>query len=55
MIIKYISNYRDGTEWSKAGINNMLALDNAGIKVIPSLIKYQENNDSSIPYRIEEL
>lgn len=55
MIIKYISNYRDGTEWSKAGINNILALDNAGVKVIPSLIKYQENNDSSIPYRIEEL
>jgi glycosyltransferase involved in cell wall biosynthesis len=56
MIIKYISNYRDGTGWSKAGINNMLALDNAGVKVIPSLVRYQDRNDlNSIPYRIEEL
>lgn len=44
MKVKYISNYRDGTEWSKAATYNMLALDNAGIKVIPENISYNNNS-----------
>lgn len=56
MIIKYINNYKDGTGWSKAGIYNILALDCAGVKIKPSLVKYGESHDLNvIPSRIEQL
>lgn len=42
MIIKYISNYRDGTGWAKASTFNMLALSHAGHKVVPEIVKYNK-------------
>ena len=42
MIIKYVSNYRDGTGWAKASTFNMLALSHAGFTVVPEKVKYNE-------------
>jgi glycosyltransferase involved in cell wall biosynthesis len=45
MRINYISNYRDGTAWSKAATYNILALKEAGYDVYLKLIRY--NNEVS--------
>lgn len=42
MIIKYVSNYRDGTGWAKASTFNMLALSHAGFTVVPEKVKYNK-------------
>jgi glycosyltransferase involved in cell wall biosynthesis len=54
MNVLYIGHYRDGTGWGNAAVNNILALDSAGIKVIPRAITY-EQSDSNYPERIKEL
>tara|TARA_R100000008_G_C3585569_1_gene171994 strand:+ start:366 stop:1460 length:1095 start_codon:yes stop_codon:yes gene_type:complete len=40
MKVLYIGNYRDGTGWSNACINNILAMDAAGIDVVPRAISF---------------
>ena len=38
MKVLYISNYKDGTGWSNAAINNILALDSAGVEIVPRAV-----------------
>ena len=54
MKVLYIGNYKDGTGWSNACINNILAMDAAGINVVPRVISFNEISDD-IPPRIMEL
>ena len=54
MKILYINNYRDGTGWSQAGIGYILALDAAGVDVVPRHIKLNQTQ-GEVPERISEL
>ena len=54
MKVLYINNYKDGTGWSSAGINNILALDSAGVEVVPRAITFVEEHHD-YPERIKEL
>ena len=54
MKVLYIGNYKDGTGWSIACINNILAIDAAGIQVVPRAISFGEVSDD-IPSRITDL
>ena len=54
MKILYIGNYRDGTGWGNACVNNILALDSAGIEVVPRAITF-EAKQKDYPDRIKEL
>jgi len=54
MKVLYIGHYRDGTGWGNAAINNILAMDAAGIDVVPRAITY-ESDDRPYPDRIKEL
>lgn len=52
--VLYIGNYKDGTGWGNAAINNILAMETAGINVIPRAISF-EMQDSEYPERIKRL
>ena len=52
--VLYIGHYRDGTGWGNAALNNILALDAAGVDVVPRAITY-EASDSPYPDRIKQL
>ncbi len=54
MKVLYIGHYRDGTGWGNAAINNILAMDAAGINVVPRAITY-ESQDKEYPDRIKQL
>jgi len=54
MKVLYISNFKDGTGWSNAALNNMLAMDIAGIDVVPRTITYN-GKDCNVPKRFLEL
>ena len=54
MKVLYIGNYRDGTGWANACINNILALDSAGVNVVPRAITF-ETQQQDYPSRIKEL
>lgn len=54
MKVLYIGNYKDGTGWANACAGNILALDAAGIDVVPIPISF-EQKDSPYPQRIKEL
>jgi len=54
MKILYIGHYRDGTGWGNAALNNILAMDAAGINVVPRAITY-EAQDREYPDRIKQL
>ena len=54
MKILYIGHYRDGTGWGNAALNNILAMDAAGIKVVPRAVTY-EVQDREYPDRIKKL
>ena len=54
MKILYIGNYRDGTGWANACAGNILALDAAGVDVVPRAISF-ETQDKNYPTRIVEL
>lgn len=43
MKVLYISNYRDGTGWANAAVNNILALHSAGVDVVPRAITYNNS------------
>lgn len=44
MKIRYISNFTDGTEWSRCATYNVLALENIGHDIFCSEIKYNNEN-----------
>ena len=54
MKVLYIGHYRDGTGWGNAAINNILAMDAAGIEVVPRAVTYEVNN-KDYPERIKQL
>lgn len=49
-----MGHYRDGTGWGNAALNNILAMDAAGINVVPRAITY-EVEDRDYPERIKQL
>ena len=54
MKVLYLGYYRDGTGWAKAAQDYILALDSAGVEVVPRFIKLN-NQNHKIPERIDEL
>ena len=54
MKVLYIGNYRDGTGWANACINNILALDSAGVDVVPRAITF-ESQQQNYPGKIKIL
>ena len=54
MKVLYISNYKDGTGWANAAINNVLALDSVGVEVVPRAITFN-TRDNDYPQRLKEL
>ncbi len=50
----YIGVYRDGTGWSQAAIDYILALDATGVDVVPRAIKLN-NHQPTLPPRLLEL
>jgi len=54
MKVLYIGNYRDGTGWGNACVNNILALDKAGVGVTPRAITF-ESQDQDYPARVKKL
>ena len=54
MKVLYIGCYRDGTGWGNAATNYILAMDAAGIDVVPRPVKLNQNQ-ISVTKRILEL
>jgi glycosyltransferase involved in cell wall biosynthesis len=54
MKVLYIANYKDGTGWANAALNNILALDSAGVNVVPRAISFNGRN-VTVPQRVYEL
>ena len=54
MKVLYIGNYKDGTGWANAALNNILALDSAGVNVVPRAISFN-GKSIDVPQRIYEL
>lgn len=54
MKVLYISNYKDGTGWGNAAINNILALDSVGVEVVPRAVTFN-THDNDYPQRLKEL
>mgnify|MGYP003148625820 FL=1 len=54
MKILYIGNYNDGTGWGNAALNNILALDSAGVNVVPRAITFNNSNNTT-NQRIKQL
>ena len=54
MKVLYVGCYRDGTGWGQAATDYILAMDSAGIDVVPRPIKLNQNQ-ISLPKRIAEL
>lgn len=52
--VLYIGNYKDGTGWGNACVNNILAMDYAGIDVVPRAVSY-ETQQIDYPERIKQL
>ena len=50
----YIGHYKDGTGWGNAALNNILALDTAGVDVVPRAITYEAEDRVKNP-TIEKL
>mgnify|MGYP003627574775 CR=1 FL=1 len=54
MKVLFIGVYKDGTGWGNAAQNYILALDAAGVDVVPRAVKLN-NIDAEVPERILEL
>lgn len=54
MKILYVSNHREGTGWSNAAIDNILALDSVGVDVVPRNLPIT-GQVGEVPQRIVEL
>jgi glycosyltransferase involved in cell wall biosynthesis len=58
MKVLYIGVYRDGTGWGNAAQNYILALDRAGVDVVPRSVNLSQTHDevqAYVPDRIAEL
>jgi glycosyltransferase involved in cell wall biosynthesis len=56
MKVLYLGVYKDGTGWGNAAQNYILALDSAGVEVVPRAIKLSHSDrDVHVPQRILEL
>lgn len=54
MKVLYIGHYKDGTGWGNAALNNILALDTAGVDVVPRAVTYEAEDKIKNP-TIEKL
>lgn len=54
MKVLYVSCYRDGTGYGHAAVDNILALDAAGVDVVPRPLKLNKHN-TNLPAKILEL
>jgi glycosyltransferase involved in cell wall biosynthesis len=54
MKVLFLGVYRDGTGWGHAAIEYILALDAAGVEVVPRAVKLNDV-DAEVPDRIAEL
>tara|TARA_R100001463_G_scaffold37658_4_gene80889 strand:- start:677 stop:1789 length:1113 start_codon:yes stop_codon:yes gene_type:complete len=54
MKVLYIGNYNDQTGWGDAALNNILALDSAGVDVVPRSISFN-NSHIANELRIKQL
>lgn len=54
MKVLYLGHYKEGSGWSNAAINNILALDSVGIDIVCRDVKLT-NNQPNVPSRILEL
>jgi glycosyltransferase involved in cell wall biosynthesis len=54
MKVAYFSVYRDGTGYSQAAIDNILAMQSAGIKIAARPVSMSNPNKSHIPSTIQE-
>jgi glycosyltransferase involved in cell wall biosynthesis len=54
MKVLYIGCYRDGTGWARAAIDYVLALDSAGIEVVPRPLRLN-TTVAQVPERLREL
>lgn len=52
MRVLYIGNYKDGTGWGNAALNNILALHYAGVDVVPRSVHY---NNANISHEIVDM
>ena len=50
MKVLYLGYYRDGTGWAKAAQNYILALQSAGVDVVPRYVKLNDV-DGEVPDR----
>ena len=46
MKVLYIANYRDGTGWANAALHNIMALQDAGVDVVPRGITFNQKNEN---------
>lgn len=53
--VLYIGNYKENTGWGNAVVNNILAIDSAGIDVVPRAVAYELKDDAPYPDRIKQL
>jgi len=53
MKVLYIGHYRDGTGWGNAAVNNILAMNDAGVTVVPRPITYEAEDrvDDSVGHQ----
>ena len=54
MKVLFIGVYKDGTGWGNAAQNYILALDAAGVDVVPRAIKFNDRQ-AEVPQRILQL
>jgi glycosyltransferase involved in cell wall biosynthesis len=54
MRVLYLGVWKDGTGWGRAALDYILALDAAGIDVVPRAVKLNDRR-TPIPKRVEEL
>lgn len=54
MKVLYLGYYRDGTGWAKAAQNYILALQSAGVDVVPRYVKLNDV-DGEVPSEIQKL
>lgn len=55
MKVLHVSNFKNLSGWSTQAVNHILALDSAGIEVVPRHINMLNNVNPDLPARINEL
>jgi glycosyltransferase involved in cell wall biosynthesis len=55
MKVLHLSHFRDGSGWARAAIDQILALDAAGVEVVPRCLKFTAREPGELPARILQL